>query len=63
MIYLEVPTDVVFFDQEQLRKRHIRMYNDVTLELVDGMVDRVVATNPREYMKYHNLIGTNKIDL
>lgn len=63
MIYSEVPTDVVFFDHEQLRKRHIRMYSDVTLELVDGIIVGVAAVNPHEYLRYSNLIGTNKIDL
>ena len=32
MIYSIVPTDVVFFDNTQIRQRHLKMYNNVTLE-------------------------------
>ena len=39
MIYSIVPTDVVFFDNTQIRQRHLKMYNNVTLELTDGRVD------------------------
>ena len=38
MIYSIVPTDVVFFDNTQIRQRHLKMYNNVTLELTDGRV-------------------------
>lgn len=61
MIYSVIPTDVVFFDQTQIRQRHIKMYNDITLELVDGIVDRIVSTNPQDYLKHHKLLGTNHI--
>ena len=58
MIYSIVPADVVFFDQTQIRSRHIKMYDNVTLELVDGIVDRIVSTNPKDYLKYCNLLGS-----
>lgn len=58
MIYSVVPTDVVFFDNTQIRQRHIKMYNNVTLELVDGIVDRIISTNPEDYLKYHHLLGS-----
>ena len=58
MIYSVVPADVVFFDQTQIRSRHIKMYDNVTLELVDGIVDRIVSTNPQDYLKYCNLLGS-----
>ncbi len=61
MIYSVVPTDVVFFDQTQIRQRHIKMYDNVTLEIVDGIVDRIVSTNPQDYLKYHNLLGSKNI--
>lgn len=61
MIYSVVPTDVVFFDQTQIRQRHIKLYDNVTLELVDGIVDRIVSTNPQDYLKYHNLLGSKDI--
>lgn len=63
MIYSVVPTDVVFFDQTQIRQRHIKMYDNVTLELVDGIVDRIISTNPQDYLKYHNLLGSRSIKL
>ena len=53
MIYSVVPTDVVFFDNTQIRQRHIKMYDNVTLEIVDGIVDRIISTNPQDFMKYH----------
>ena len=58
MIYSVVPADVVFFDRTQIRSRHIKMYDNVTLELVDGIVDRIVSTNPQDYLKYRNLLGS-----
>lgn len=61
MIYLIVPTDVVFFDNTQIRQRHLKMYNNVTLELTDGRVERIISTNPQDYLKYHNLLGSNNI--
>ncbi|MGN0108017.1 MAG: hypothetical protein ACI4A5_10035 [Hominilimicola sp.] len=61
MIYSVVPTDVVFFDQTQIRQRHIKLYDNVTLEIVDGIVDRIVSTNPQDYLKYHNLLGSKDI--
>lgn len=61
MIYSVVPTDVVFFDHTQIRQRHIKLYDNVTLELVDGIVDRIVSTNPQDYLKYHDLLGSKNI--
>lgn len=61
MIYSVVPTDVVFFDQTQIRQRHIKLYDNVTLELIDGIVDRIVSTNPQDYLKYHDLLGSKNI--
>ena len=61
MIYSVVPADVVFFDQTQIRSRHIKMYDNVTLELVDGIVDRIVSTNPQDYLKYCNLLGSRNV--
>jgi hypothetical protein len=59
MIYSIVPTDVIFFDDTQIRRRHIKLYNNVTLELTDGIVQRIISTNPQDYLKYHSLLGTN----
>ena len=61
MIYSIVPTDIVFFDNEEIRQRHIKMYNNVTFELLDGRVDRIISTNPQDYLRYHNLLGSDKI--
>ena len=52
MIYSIVPTDVVFFDNTQIRQRHLKMYNNVTLELTDGRVERIISTNPQDYLKF-----------
>lgn len=61
MIYSVVPDDVIFFDETQIRKRHIRMYNNVTFEIADGVVDRIISTDPQDYLKYHNLLGSRNI--
>ena len=61
MIYSVVPTDIVFFDRTQIRQRHIKLYDNVTLEIVDGIVDRIVSTNPQDYLKYHDLLGSKDI--
>ncbi len=61
MLYSIVPTDVVFFDNTQIRQRHIKLYNNITLELSEGRVDRIISTNPQDYLKYSNLLGSDKI--
>ncbi len=61
MIYSCVPSEVVFFDNTQIRQRHIKMYNNVSFEIVDGKVDRIISTNPKDFLRYHNLLGTDKI--
>ena len=61
MLYSIVPDDVVFFDNTQIRQRHIKLYNNMTLEMVDGRVDRIISTNPQDYLKYHNLLGSDNI--
>ncbi len=61
MIYSVVPNDVVFFDKTQIRQRHLKMYNNVTFEIIDGIVDRIISTNPQDYLKYEKFLGTNKI--
>lgn len=61
MIYSVVPTDIVFLDRTQIRQRHIKLYDNVTLEIVDGIVDRIVSTNPQDYLKYHDLLGSKNI--
>ena len=53
MIYSIVPTDVVFFDNTQIRQRHLKMYNNVTLELTDGRVERIISTrNPTSVISF-----------
>jgi hypothetical protein len=61
MIYSVVPTDVIYFDSTQVRQRHIKMYNNMTLELSEGRVDRIISTDPQDYIKYHNLLGSTEI--
>lgn len=61
MIYSCVPSDVIFFDNTQIRQRHIKLYNNVSFELTDGRVDRIISTNPQDFLRYHNLLGTDKI--
>ena len=61
MIYSCVPSEVVFFDNTQIRQRHIKMYDNVSFEIVDGKVDRIISTNPKDFLRYHNLLGTDKI--
>lgn len=61
MIYSCVPNDVIFFDNTQIRQRHIKMYNNVTFELNDGRIDRIISTNPQDFLKYHSLLGSDKI--
>lgn len=61
MIYSCVPNDVIFFDNTQIRQRHIKMYNNVTFELTDGRIDRIISTNPQDFLKYHSLLGSDKI--
>lgn len=61
MFYSIVPADVVFFDKTQIRQRHIKLYNNVTFEMLDGRVDRIISTNPQDYLKYHSLLGSENV--
>lgn len=61
MIYSIVPEDVVFFDEMQIRQRHIKLYNNVTFEMLDGRIDRIISTNPQDYLKYHSLLGSENV--
>lgn len=61
MIYSCIPSDVVFFDTTQIRQRHIKLYNNISFELTDGRIDRIISTNPQDFLRYHNLLGTECI--
>lgn len=58
MIYSVVPTDLIFYDETQLQERHIKLYNDLTLEMRGKTVERVISTNPQNYIKYSSLLGS-----
>lgn len=61
MLYSIIPDDVVFFDNTQIRQRHIKLYNNVTFEMLDGRVERIISTKPQDYLRYHNLLGSDKV--
>lgn len=62
MIYSIVPTDVVFFDNTQIRQRHLKMYNNVTLELTDGRVERIISNKSSGLSEISIiLLGSNNI--
>ncbi|MEE1225268.1 MAG: YlzJ-like family protein [Clostridia bacterium] len=61
MMYSCVPMDIVFYDETLIRQRHIRLYNNISFEMLDGRVERIISTNPQDYLKYHGLLGTDKI--
>ena len=58
MLHSIVPADVIFFDNTQISTRHLRMYDGVTFEICGGRVDRIISTDPRDYLKYHHLLGS-----
>lgn len=62
MLYSVIPDDVVFFDNTQIRQRHIKLYNNITFEMLDGRIDRIISTNPQDYLRYHNLLGSDKVN-
>ncbi|MBQ7573319.1 MAG: hypothetical protein IJT23_03595 [Clostridia bacterium] len=57
----KVPCDVSFFDNTQIRQRHIKLYNNLTFEILDGRIDRIISTNPQDYMRYHTLLGSDNV--
>ena len=61
MMYSCVPMEIVFYDSNEMRQRHIRLYNNVSFEMLDGRVERIISTNPQDYLKYHGLLGSDKI--
>ncbi len=57
MIYSVIPTDIIFYDENQLQQRHVKLYNDLTLEMRGKRIERVISTNPQNYLKYSSLLG------
>lgn len=57
MIHSVIPADIIFYDEEQMQERHIKLYNNLTLEMRGGRVERVISTNPKDYLKYDSLLG------
>ena len=57
MIYSVIPTDIVFYDESIQNDRHIKLYNNLTLEMRGGRVERVISTNPKDYLKFSSLLG------
>lgn len=55
-------TEFVYFDNTQIRRRHLKFYNNVTLEIYDGRIERVISTNPNDYFKYCDLQGQDVIE-
>lgn len=59
MIYSVVPTDIIFYDDSIGEDRHIKLYNNLTLEMRGKRVERVISTNPKDFLKYSSLLGQN----
>lgn len=53
--------ELVFFDNTQIRQRHLKFYNNTTLEFCNGRVERIISTNPEDYFKYCKLQGQSDI--
>ncbi len=58
MINNETPFEIVIFDSENLKKKCFKVYNDVTLEIRDGIISRIISPNKSDIIKYYNLIGS-----
>ena len=56
-MHINDPCDLIFFDAQQLRPRHLRMYNNLTLELSGGRIERVMGMAPSDTAGYEKLIG------
>ena len=59
MIYSVVPSDLIFYDEAQMEQRHMKLYNNLTLEMRGKRVERVISTNPKDFLKYSSLLGEN----
>lgn len=57
MIYSVIPSDVIFYDETQMQQRHIKLYNNLTLEMRGKRVERVISTNPKDFLKHSSLLG------
>ncbi len=57
MIYSVIPTDIIFYDETQFEHRHVKLYNDLTVEMRGKTIERVISTNPRNFIKYSTLLG------
>lgn len=57
MIYSVIPTDIVFYDDSIQDDRYIKLYNNLTLEMRSGRVERVISTNPKDYLNCASLLG------
>lgn len=59
MIYSCVPDELVFFDKTYIRQRHIKLYDNISFELTGGRIERIISTNPQDFLKYGELLGTD----
>lgn len=57
-----ISNDVIFFDSQQIRPRHFKLYNNITLEMDGSRVERIISTNPADHTKYSYLVGSNLIN-
>ncbi len=55
------PSDVVFFDAHAIRQRHMKLYNNVTLEISNGRVERIISASIRDYERYNGLLGSENM--
>lgn len=62
MIYSSASNDIIFFDEQQARPRHFKMYNNITLEMNGSRVEQIISTNPEDYTKYGCLVGKSLIN-
>lgn len=57
MIYSIIPANALFQNETQIRPRSTAIYKNMTVETCEGKIQRIISTNPMDYLTYSDLLG------
>ncbi len=57
MIYSVIPSLALFSDPSPIRHRSCARWQNTTVEVCEGRIERIISTNPHDFLKYDNLLG------
>ncbi len=57
MIYSVIPSSALFADCSPIRPRACIRWQNTTVELCEGRIERIISTDPHDFLKYDGLLG------